>query len=57
MKQAVILSAVRAPIGKFQGMLSPFPAPELGAKVVAEAVRRAGRCRRRSGRTVAVGTG
>ncbi|HKZ52843.1 MAG TPA: acetyl-CoA C-acetyltransferase [Candidatus Acidoferrales bacterium] len=42
MKQAVILSAVRTPIGKFQGMLSSFSAPELGAKVVAEAVRRAG---------------
>src|SRR3990170_6442622 len=42
MKQAVILSAVRTPIGKFQGMLSSFSAPELGAKVVAEAVRRTG---------------
>src|SRR3990170_2356885 len=42
MKQAVILSAVRTPIGKFQGMLSSLSAPELGAKVVAEAVRRAG---------------
>ena len=42
MKQAVILSAVRTPIGKFQGMLSSFSAPELGAKVVAEAVKRAG---------------
>jgi acetyl-CoA C-acetyltransferase len=42
MKQAVILSAVRTPIGKFQGSLSPFSAPELGAKVVTEAVNRAG---------------
>jgi acetyl-CoA C-acetyltransferase len=42
MEQAVILSAVRTPIGKFQGGLSSFSAPELGAKVVAEAVRRAG---------------
>jgi len=42
MKQAVILSAVRTAIGKFQGSLTPFSAPELGAKVVAEAVRRAG---------------
>jgi len=42
MKQAVILSAVRTAIGKFQGSLAPFSAPELGAKVVAEAVRRAG---------------
>src|SRR5438477_811098 len=38
----VILSAVRTPIGKFQGGLGGFSAPELGAKVVAEAIRRAG---------------
>jgi len=38
---AVILSAVRTPIGKFQGGLSGFSAPELGGKVVAEAIRRA----------------
>jgi acetyl-CoA C-acetyltransferase len=37
----VILSAVRTPIGKFMGGLSPLTAPELGAKVVAESVRRA----------------
>ena len=42
MEQAVILSAVRTPIGKFQGALSPLSATELGAKVVAESVRRAG---------------
>jgi acetyl-CoA C-acetyltransferase len=42
MEQAVILSAVRTPIGKFMGGLAPLSAPELGAKVVAEAVRRAG---------------
>ena len=42
MNQPVILSAVRTAIGKFQGSLTPFSAPELGAKVVAEAVRRAG---------------
>jgi acetyl-CoA C-acetyltransferase len=42
MEQAVILSAVRSPIGKFQGGLAPLSAPQLGAKVVAEAVRRAG---------------
>src|SRR5579862_9990346 len=42
MDQAVILSAVRTPIGKFQGALAPLSATELGAKVVAEAVRRAG---------------
>ncbi len=42
MDSAVILSAVRTPIGKFQGGLSGFSAPELGGKVIAEAVRRAG---------------
>src|SRR5271154_5655485 len=42
MERAVILSAVRTPIGKFMGGLSPLGAPELGAKVVAEVVRRAG---------------
>jgi acetyl-CoA C-acetyltransferase len=42
MDQPVILSAVRTPIGKFMGGLSPLSAPELGAKVVAEVVRRAG---------------
>ncbi len=41
MEQPVILSAVRTPIGKFQGGLASFAATELGAKVVAEAVRRA----------------
>ena len=41
-EQPVILSAVRTPIGKFMGGLSPLTAPELGAKVVAESVRRAG---------------
>src|SRR5258706_3297411 len=39
---AVIVSAVRTPVGKFQGSLAPLSAPQLGAKVVAEAVRRAG---------------
>ena len=42
MNQPVILSAVRTAIGKFQGSLTPFSAPELGAKVVAETVKRAG---------------
>jgi acetyl-CoA C-acetyltransferase len=41
METPVILSAVRTPVGKFQGGLSSFSAPELGAKVVAEAARRA----------------
>jgi acetyl-CoA C-acetyltransferase len=38
----VILSAVRTPVGKFQGGLAGFSAIELGAKIVAEATRRAG---------------
>ena len=42
MEKPVILSAVRTPIGKFMGGLSPLTAPELGATVVAESVRRAG---------------
>ena len=41
METPVILSAVRTPIGKFQGGLAGFSAPDLGAKVVAEAARRA----------------
>jgi len=40
--EAVILGAVRTPVGKFQGGLAPLSAMELGAKVVAEAARRAG---------------
>jgi acetyl-CoA C-acetyltransferase len=39
---AVILSACRTPVGKFQGGLSDFSAPQLGAIVVREAVKRAG---------------
>lgn len=42
MQQPVLLSAVRTPMGKFMGGLAPLVATELGAKVVAEAVRRAG---------------
>jgi acetyl-CoA C-acetyltransferase len=42
MREAVILSAVRLPTGKFLGALKPFTAPQLGAMVVKEAVRRAG---------------
>jgi acetyl-CoA C-acetyltransferase len=38
----VILSAVRTPIGRYLGGLSPLTAPKLGALVVKEAVRRAG---------------
>jgi acetyl-CoA C-acetyltransferase len=42
MQEAVIVSAVRTPTGKFLGGLKDFSATELGAMVVAEAVRRAG---------------
>jgi len=42
MNEAVIVSAVRTATGKFQGALKGFTAPQLGALVVAEAVRRAG---------------
>ncbi|MFQ5767504.1 MAG: thiolase family protein [Acidobacteriota bacterium] len=42
MQEAVILSAVRTPIGRFLGGLSRHPAPRLGSLVVAEAVQRAG---------------
>ncbi|MGE3889303.1 MAG: acetyl-CoA C-acetyltransferase [Vicinamibacterales bacterium] len=42
MAEAVIVSAVRLPTGKFLGSLKDFSAPALGAMVVAEAVKRAG---------------
>jgi len=41
-REAVIISAVRTPVGKFQGALKNFTAPQLGALVVRESVRRAG---------------
>jgi acetyl-CoA C-acetyltransferase len=41
-REAVILSAVRTPIGKFLGSLTPLSAVDLGAHVVREAVKRAG---------------
>ena len=37
----VIISACRTPVGKFQGSLSDLSAPQLGAIVVREAVKRA----------------
>ena len=40
--EAVILSAARTPIGKFQGALSGLPATKLGAIAVQAAVERAG---------------
>ncbi len=42
MREAVIVSAVRTALGKFQGSLQLFASPRLGALVVREAVRRAG---------------
>ena len=42
MREAVIVSAVRVPTGKFLGVLRDFTAPQLGALVVREAVARAG---------------
>lgn len=42
MRDAVILSAVRTPVGRFLGGLATIPAPRLGSIAIAEAVRRAG---------------
>jgi len=42
MRDVVILSAVRTPVGRFLGGLSGIPAPRLGSIAIAEAVRRAG---------------
>ncbi len=41
-KKAVIISAVRTPTGRFQGLLKGFSAPDLGAIAIKEAVQRAG---------------
>jgi len=42
MKEVVIVSAARIPVGRFQGSLQSFSAPRLGALAVREAVGRAG---------------
>ncbi len=42
MKEVVIVSATRSPIGKFQGGLAGFRAPQLGGLAIAEAITRAG---------------
>jgi acetyl-CoA C-acetyltransferase len=42
MKDVVIVSAVRTAIGTFQGSLSSVPAPRLGARVIEEALKKAG---------------
>ncbi len=41
-RDAVIVSAVRTPIGRFMGSLAAIPAPKLGAIVIKEAIARAG---------------
>jgi acetyl-CoA C-acetyltransferase len=41
MDDVVVISGVRTPVGKFQGSLTDFTAPQLGAIVVREAVKRA----------------
>ncbi|MDZ4854223.1 MAG: thiolase family protein [Nitrospirota bacterium] len=38
--QAVIVSAVRTPMGSFSGVFSPVPATKLGSLVIAEALKR-----------------
>ena len=42
MREVVIVSAARTPVGSFQGSLSKVPSTELGALAVKEAVERAG---------------
>ncbi len=42
MKEVVISSAVRTPIGSFRGALAPLSASDLGAIAVREAIQRAG---------------
>jgi acetyl-CoA C-acetyltransferase len=42
MREVVIASAVRTPIGKFMGALASLRAPELGARAVRAAIERAG---------------
>ena len=42
MKEAVIVSAVRTPIGNFNGLLGSIGATQLGAVVIEAAVERAG---------------
>ncbi len=41
-REVLIVGGARTPIGKFQGTLANTPAPELGAVVVREAVKRSG---------------
>ncbi len=41
-QESVIISATRTPIGKFQGSLKPFSAPQLGSLAIRAAIERAG---------------
>jgi acetyl-CoA C-acetyltransferase len=41
-KEAVIISAMRTPTGKFQGLLKDFSAPDLAAKAIQAAIEKAG---------------
>ena len=42
MPNAVIVAAARTAIGRFGGTLAKVPAPELGATVIKEVLKRAG---------------
>jgi len=42
MKEVVVVSAVRTPIGAYLGSLKEYPAPRLGALAIQEAVRQGG---------------
>ena len=42
MREVVIASAARTPIGNFGGSLTPFGAVDLGAIAAGEAIKRAG---------------
>ncbi len=42
MEKAVIVSAVRTPVGSFQGVFAQMPAPKLGAVAIKEALKKAG---------------
>ena len=42
MREVVIVSAVRTPMGSFGGALSSVPAPQLGAAAIAGALKKAG---------------
>ncbi|HBP62755.1 MAG TPA: acetyl-CoA C-acyltransferase, partial [Desulfosporosinus sp.] len=42
MREVVIVSAVRTPVGTFLGAFGQMPAADLGALAIAEAMKRAG---------------